>query len=268
MPPLFVAAAARMTAMSTKVAMSAPLPATGSGLIRGNGNGRRIWSSPARDGLEGPETARFQGDKIRTSTDGRGQGMVTQSPRAGASEDVTGLLARWSGGDKDAERDLFRLVHRELRRIAHRYVGRGRGGRTLQTSAVVNEAYLRLVARPGSRWQDRAHFFAVSARAMRHILIDYARGRGSLKRGGQAPRVTLDEAAVPSLEKPDDLVALDEALDRLAAESPRRAQVVELRYFGGLSNEEIGEVLKVSPATVERDWRYARAWLFQELAGA
>ena len=130
------------------------------------------------------------------------------------------------------------------------------------------EAYVRLVAQRGSSWQDRAHFFAVSAKAMRHILIDYARSRGYAKRGGGLARVTFDEAAVTPLEKTTDLVALDEALAVLAGDYPRRSQVVELRYFGGLTNEEIAEVLKVSPTTVERDWRYARAWLRKKLAGA
>ena len=183
-----------------------------------------------------------------------------------SSHEVTGLLAKWSAGDKEAEEDLFRLVHPELRRIARRYVVRWRQGQTLQTTAVVNEAYVRLAAQRGSSWQDRAHFFAVSAKAMRHILIDYARSRGSAKRGGGLGQVTFDEAAAARAEKPTDLVALDEALARLAEDHPRRSQVVELRYFGGLTNEEIAEVLKVSPATVERDWRYARAWLHQKLA--
>jgi RNA polymerase sigma factor (TIGR02999 family) len=185
-----------------------------------------------------------------------------------SSHEVTGLLARWSGGDKNAEKELFRLVYEPLRRIARRQLGRARPGHTLQTTAVVNEAYLRLVAREGLPWQGRAHFFAVSAKAMRHILIDYARSRGYAKRGGGAARLTLDEAAVPAAERAADLVALDEALARLEDDYPRRSQVVELRYFGGLTNEEIAEVLKVSPATVERDWRYARAWLHQELERA
>ena len=185
-----------------------------------------------------------------------------------SSHEVTGLLARWSGGDKEAEEDLFRLVHQELRRIARRYVSRWRHGQTLQTTAVVNEAYVRLVTQRGSSWQDRAHFFAVSAKAMRHILIDDARSRGYAKRGGGLVRVTLDEALVATLEKPADVVALDEALARLAEDYPRRSEVVELRYFGGLTNDEIAEVLKISPATVERDWRYARAWLHQRLAHA
>ena len=179
------------------------------------------------------------------------------------SEQVTDLLARWSGGDERAAGELFRVVHQELRRIARRYVAPGRR-HTLQATAVVNEAYLRLVGRP-ARWQDRAHFFAVSAKAMRHIVIDYARARAYAKRGGGERPVTLDEALVPSPQKPAALLALDEALERLATESPRRGQVVELRYFGGLNNDEIAEVLQVSAATVERDWRYARAWLYQEL---
>jgi RNA polymerase sigma-70 factor, ECF subfamily len=181
-------------------------------------------------------------------------------------DNVTGLLARWSGGDKDAETELFRLVYEPLRRIARRQLKGVPAGQGLQTTEVVHEAYLRLAGREDLSWQDRAHFFAVSAKAMRHILIDHARSRGYAKRGGQATRVTLDEAGVRLAEKPADLVALDEALARLEADFPRRSQVVELRYFGGLVNEEIAEVLKVSPATVERDWRYARAWLHQELA--
>ena len=183
-----------------------------------------------------------------------------------SSHEVTGLLAKWSGGDKEAEKDLFRLVHHELRRIARRYVARWRRGQTLETAAVVNEAYLRLAAQRGSSWQDRAHFFAVSAKAMRHILIDHARRRGVAKRGGGLGRVTFDEAAVSPVGKPAELVALDEALVSLAEDYPRRSQVVELRYFGGLTNEEIAEVLDVSPTTIERDWRYARAWLHQKLA--
>jgi RNA polymerase sigma factor (TIGR02999 family) len=188
--------------------------------------------------------------------------MVSPTPH-----DVTGLLAKWSGGDKNAEKELFRLVYEPLRRIARRQLKGVRPGQGLQTTEVVHEAYLRLAAREGVSWQDRAHFYAVSAKAMRHILIDYARSRGYAKRGGQAAHVTLDEAGASSAERPMDLVALDEALTRLEADYPRRSQVVELRYFGGLANQEIAEVLKVSPATVERDWRYARAWLQQELAG-
>jgi RNA polymerase sigma factor (TIGR02999 family) len=180
---------------------------------------------------------------------------------------VTGLLARWTVGDKAAEKELFGLVYEPLRRIARRQLASIRPGQTLQTTAVVHEAYIRLAGREGQAWQDRVHFFAVAARAMRHILIDHARSRGYAKRGGGAPQVTLDEPRASSTQRPADVLALDEALQRLEAEDPRRSRVVELRYFGGLTNQEIAEVLKVSPATVERDWRYARAWLHQELGG-
>jgi RNA polymerase sigma factor (TIGR02999 family) len=179
--------------------------------------------------------------------------------------DVTGLLARWTAGDSDAERDLFQLVHPELRRMARRYAGRP--GQTLQATAVVNEAYLRLVAQEGQRWQDRAHFFAVCAKAMRHIVVDHARARAAAKRGGGARAEPLDEQSAAAPDKAADVLALDAALERLHQDSPRRAQVVELRYFGGLTNDEIAEVLKTSPATVERDWRHARAWLYAALGG-
>jgi RNA polymerase sigma factor (TIGR02999 family) len=179
---------------------------------------------------------------------------------------VTGLLARWSTGDKAAEQELFGLVYEPLRRIARRQLARVRPGQTLQTTAVVHEAYVRLARHEGSSWQDRAHFFAVSARAMRHILIDHARSQGSAKRAGDASRVTFDEAGVPTAAQPPDVLALEDALQRLEKDDPRRSRVVELRYFGGLTNDEIAAVLQVSPATVERDWRYARAWLHQELA--
>jgi RNA polymerase sigma factor (TIGR02999 family) len=181
------------------------------------------------------------------------------------TEDLTELLARWSDGDKEAERELFALVHHELRRIAHRYVSRSGRHQTLQTTAVVHEAYLKLVVPDGRRPQDRAHFFAVCARTMRHILIDAARARGSLKRGENVRPVTLDEGALSSTPVGDEILALDEALGGLAVDGPRQAHVVELRYFGGLTNEEIAEVLKISPATVERDWRFARAWLYDKL---
>jgi RNA polymerase sigma factor (TIGR02999 family) len=179
---------------------------------------------------------------------------------------VTGLLERWSGGDREAEQELFALVYEPLRRIARRQLARVRPGQTLQTTAVVHEAYVRLARGERGGWQDRAHFFAVSARAMRHILIDHARSQGSAKRAGGAPPLALDEASVPSRARPADVLALDDALRRLEEQDPRRSRVVELRYFGGLTNEEIAEVLKVSPATVERDWRYARAWLHRQLA--
>ncbi len=181
------------------------------------------------------------------------------------AHEVTDLLVKWGRGDQAALDELVPLVHEELRRRAHRYIERERPGHTLQTTALVNEAYLRLVNQAGVRWQDRAHFFAVSARVMRHILVDYARARGYAKRGGGALRVTLDEAASESAGQDAELLALDEALKGLAEIYPRRSRVVELRYFGGLNNEEVAEVLKVTTKTVERDWRFARAWLYEEL---
>lgn len=182
-----------------------------------------------------------------------------------SAHEVTDLLVKWSGGDKAALDKLVPLVHEELRRRAHRYIGRERPGHTLQTTALVNEAYLRLVNQAGIRWQDRAHFFAVSARVMRHILVDYARARNYAKRRGGALRVTMDEAAGVSSGPDVELLALDEALKELAESYPRRSQVVEMRYFGGLNNEEVAEVLKVTSKTVERDWRFARAWLYEQL---
>jgi RNA polymerase sigma factor (TIGR02999 family) len=187
--------------------------------------------------------------------------MTTQS-----AHEVTDLLVKWSGGDKGALDELVPLIHEELRRRAHHYIERERPEHTLQTTALVNEAYLRLVNQAGVRWQDRAHFFAVSARVMRHILVDYARAKGYAKRGGGALRVTLDEAAgAHAGQEAAELLALDEAMKSLAEIYPRRSQVVEMRYFGGLNNEEVAEVLKVTSKTVERDWRYARAWLYEQL---
>ena len=184
---------------------------------------------------------------------------------ATSRHEVTDLLVKWGRGDKAALDELVPLVQEELRHLARRYIARERPGHTLQTTALVNEAYLRLVKQEKVQWQDRAHFFAVSARVMRHILVDYARSRGYAKRGGAAHRVTLDEAVAVSAAQAADLVALDEALKSLSEIYPRRSQVVELRYFGGLNNEEVAEVLRVSTKTVERDWRYAKAWLYDEL---
>ena len=179
--------------------------------------------------------------------------------------EVTQLLRAWGEGDREALDRLIPLVHAELHRLAHNYMRREQGGHTLQTSALVNEAYLRLVDIKGVGWQDRAHFFAVSAQIMRRILVDFARSRQNLKRGGGAQRVSLDEALVVSPERGADLLALDEALERLAGLNARQSQVVELRYFGGLSEDEVAEVLKVSPRTVRSDWSLARAWLYREL---
>ncbi len=180
---------------------------------------------------------------------------------------VTGLLVAWGAGDESAFEQLVVLVHAELRRIAHREMGRERAGHTLQTTALVNEAYLRLIDVTKVQWQDRAHFFAMSARLMRRILVDHARSRKSRKRGGATRKVSLDEALIVSPERGSDLVALDDALKALAAVDARKCQVVELRYFGGLSVQETAEALQVSPDTIMRDWRLAKVWLLRELSG-
>lgn len=182
-----------------------------------------------------------------------------------SSEEVTGLLLAWSDGDQSALEKLMPLVYAELHRLAKRYMRREQAGHTLQTSALVNEAYLHLIDARGVRWQNRTHFFAVSAQIMRRILVDFARARQNLKRGGGALQVSLDEELVVSPARGDDMLALNEALERLAALNVRQGRVVELRYFGGLNEEEIAEVLKVSPRTVRYDWSLARAWLFREL---
>jgi RNA polymerase sigma factor (TIGR02999 family) len=178
---------------------------------------------------------------------------------------VTGLLQQWREGDQGALSQLLPLVHDTLHRLAHRYVNRERRGHTIQTTALVNEAFLRLVGQQAVDWQDRAHFFAVSAQVMRHILVDYARQRAAGKRGGEFRHVTLDAEAALSDERSAELVALDEALAALERVNPRGSKVVELRYFGGMSNKEAAEVLRISEATVERDWRLAKAWLYREL---
>lgn len=182
-----------------------------------------------------------------------------------SSHGVTELLVAWSQGEQAALEQLAPLVHAELHRIAHHYMARERAGHTLQTTALVNEAYLRLIDVKQINWQNRAHFFGLSAQLMRHILVDFARSRGYQKRGGGLQRVTLDEALIGRHEKGSDLVALDDALKALAVNDARKARVVELRFFGGLSVEEIAEVLKVSVDTVHRDWRLAKAWLSREM---
>jgi RNA polymerase sigma-70 factor (ECF subfamily) len=180
--------------------------------------------------------------------------------------EVTRLLVAWSSGDEAALEHLMPLVYDELRRLARRYMHSERPGHTLQTTALVNEAYLRLVHWRDVQWQNRAHFFAVSAQIMRRILVDFARSRDYAKRGGGAHQVSLDEAAIVPGGRGADLVALDEALNALAELDARQSRVVELRFFGGLSLEEIAEVLKVSVGTVRRDWSLARAWLHRELS--
>lgn len=183
-----------------------------------------------------------------------------------STPEVTEMLVAWSNGDKSALERLIPLVHDELRRLAHRYMNREGPGHMLQTTALVNEAYLRLVDSSHVRWQNRAHFFAVSAQLMRRILVDFARSRNYLKRGGNAVQVSLDKVLAISPEQDPDLVVLDEALTALAAIDERKARVIELRFFGGLNIEETAEVLKVSPDTVMRDWRLAKVWLLRELS--
>jgi RNA polymerase sigma-70 factor, ECF subfamily len=185
-----------------------------------------------------------------------------------SAQPVTRLLQAWSQGNDAALEELVPLVHQELRRLARRYMFGERPGHTLQTTALVNEAYLRLVNCRQVNWQNRAHFFAISAQLMRRILVDHARTRGYQKRGGGVPKVTLDEALMGSQEKGHDLVALDDALKTLAGVDPRKSKVVELRFFGGLNVEETAEVLKVSPDTILRDWRLAKAWLAREMGKA
>jgi RNA polymerase sigma-70 factor (ECF subfamily) len=179
--------------------------------------------------------------------------------------DITELLIAWSEGDKAALEQLMPLIERDLHRIARNYMSRENPGHTLQTTALVNEAYFRLVGQKKVRWQNRAHFFGIAARIMRRILLNYARDRGRVKRGGGAAQVSLSEVAVVGEERSVELIALDEAMERLATFDERKCRVVELRYFGGLSVEEIAEVLGVSVATVNRDWTAAKAWLALEL---
>ncbi len=181
---------------------------------------------------------------------------------------VTQFLQQWSGGDDAALAELTPLVYEELRRLAHHYMEGQRPDHTLQTTALVNEAYLRLADQTNPRWQNRAHFFAVAARAMRQIVVDYARSYQSQKRGGGALKIELDEAALVSPGEAKEIVELHEALEGLAALDSRKAEVVELKYFGGLNYDEIAEVLKVSKITVRRDWEFARAWLHRELHSA
>jgi RNA polymerase sigma-70 factor, ECF subfamily len=182
-----------------------------------------------------------------------------------SSANVSQLLRAWSDRDKSALDRLTPIVYRELRTLARRYLRGERAGHSLQTTALVNEAYIRLVDYSHMKWQDRAHFFAVSAQVMRRILVEHAR-RHNLKRGGGLPHVSLDEAAVVGGDRAANFVALDEAIDALALVDPRKAQIVELRFFGGLSVEETAEVLSVSSVTVMRDWSTAKAWLYREMS--
>ncbi|HXW16390.1 MAG TPA: sigma-70 family RNA polymerase sigma factor [Terriglobia bacterium] len=186
-----------------------------------------------------------------------------EDPAAG---DVSQLLRAWSDGDRNALERITPIVYRELHRLAHHYMARERPGHSLQTTALVNEAYMRLVDYKRMQWQDRAHFFAVSSQLMRRILVEHAR-RHNLKRGGSVQHVSLDEAAVVSGRRPADLVALDDAMNALAQFDPRKVRVMEMRFFGGLTLEEMAGVLNISPVTVRRDLRTAKAWLYRELTG-
>lgn len=181
-----------------------------------------------------------------------------------SSPEVTALLRSWSQGDERALEQLVPLVHTELHRLAHAYMSRERDGHTLQTTALINEAFLRLAKSGNTQWQDRAHFFGISASIMRRILVDFARSRLNQKRGGGARRLALEDVVIPDLTRPD-VVALDDALSTLASLDERKAKIVELRFFGGLTTEETAEVLHISTATVTREWSLARVWLLREL---
>lgn len=182
-----------------------------------------------------------------------------------SSEQVSKLLANWGRGDKDARDALIPLVYEELRRVARRYLRRERPGHTLQSAALVHEAYLRLVNRENPEWQNRAHFLGVAAQLMRHILVDHARQRGAAKRGAGAPLLTLDPQVALPRKQEVDLMALDDALNTLASIDPQRCRIVELRFFAGLSIEETALVLGISAATVSRDWATSRAWLQRKM---
>ena len=188
---------------------------------------------------------------------------MTATPSHG---DITQLLKDWSDGDQQALTKLIPLVYDELRRLAQRYMAQERPDHTLQTTALVHEAYLRLVDLNNVRWQNRAHFFGVSAQLMRHILVDYARNQHAAKRGGANLKLSLDEAVNLSDERAVELVALDDAMARLASLDPQKSRIAELRFFGGLNIEEVAEILGVSAATVVRQWRLARAWLNREIS--
>jgi RNA polymerase sigma factor (TIGR02999 family) len=179
--------------------------------------------------------------------------------------DITGLLLAWSKGDQQAFEQLVPLVYNELRRIARRYIERETPGHALEATALVHEAYIRLIDASRVQWQNRAHFYAVSANLMRRILVDYARSHKSWKHGGQAPHVALEAETLLSPERSPDLIALDEALDKLAGVDARKGRIVELRFFGGLTVEETAEVMQLSPRTVHSDWGFAKSWLLREL---
>ena len=186
---------------------------------------------------------------------------------SGSAQDVTRLLIAWQDGDRDALDRLTSHIHAELHRLAHHYMAQERADHTLQTTALVNEAYIRLIDWKNVQWQNRAHFFGVAAQLMRRVLVDFARSRNFAKRGGQATKVFLDDDAIVSKERTADLNAIDDALTALAKLHPRQSRVVELKFFGGLNIEEIAEVLNVSTGTVRRDWSLAKAWIYREITG-
>ncbi len=187
--------------------------------------------------------------------------MVSLSPR----QEVTQVLLDWGKGAADAPERLMPLVYDELRRLARQYLQRERSDHTLQATGLVHEAYLRLVDQTSTTWQNRAHFFGVAAHVMRRILVDYARSHRAEKRGGSREKIMFEEELAPAAERTVDLIALDDALNDLDALDPRQSRIVELRFFGGLTNEEIGTVLDISPRTIKREWRLAKAWLRREI---
>jgi len=192
---------------------------------------------------------------------------IAERLRTVVATHITNRLVEWARGDRAAFDDLMPLVERELRRLAHHYMSRERQGHTLQTTALVNEAYLRLIDQNQVDWQSRSHFYAIAAQMMRRILVDYARGRLYAKRGGGAVHVSLEKADAVSNERTAELTALDEALKELEMIDPRQARVVELRFFGGLTIKETAEVMDISADTVKREWNTAKAWLYREMSG-
>jgi RNA polymerase sigma-70 factor (ECF subfamily) len=182
-----------------------------------------------------------------------------------SSKNITELILAWGNGDKEAINQLIPLIYSELHRLAARYMRRENAGHTLQTTALVNEAYCKLVDQKNVQWQNRAHFFGIAAQAMRRILVDHARSRSRLKRGGDAKKISLDESALIPQPEVKELISLDDALTRLAQFDPQKSRIVEMKFFGGLSMEEIAEVEKVSKSTIEREWRKAKAWLYHEI---
>jgi RNA polymerase sigma factor (TIGR02999 family) len=203
---------------------------------------------------------RLRSDRLKKDPSGK---QMVPTP-----EELTQLLVEWSNGEKSALDKLVPFVYEELRRLARHSLSHERKGHTLQTTALVHEAYLRLVRQDQAQWQNRAQFFAISASMVRRILVDHARASSASKRAGKLSRITLDEAAIFSQQRPSDVLALDDALERLAVRNERAFRIVELKFFGGLTAEEIGEVLKISAVTVMRDWAIAKAWLYRELGNA